>query len=138
MAWEARLGLKPNATLQWHLSEERRRQAHPEAPTKQAARSGELVAPQPPAPTPPWSAPGWEPGADGSHGCGSADGRARRLSCRATHDAPRNYPPFPQSETRTALPPRQTTRGYLAQTRANHAWDRSPHSVPHRHTQREG
>ena len=34
MAWEARLGLKPNATLQWHLSKKRRKQAHPEAQTR--------------------------------------------------------------------------------------------------------
>src|SRR5260221_9017573 len=94
-------GLKPRTALQWHLLEQRRRQAHPEAPPKQTATSDELVAPQPPAPTPPWSAPGWEPGADGSRGCGYADGRARRLWERATHDGPRSCPPFPQNETRT-------------------------------------
>src|SRR6266581_3408901 len=122
MASTARWGLKLEFPLQWHLLEQRRRQAHPEAPTKQTAASDELVAPQPPAPTPPWSVPGWVPDADGSPGCGYADGRARRLWGRATHDAPRNSPPFPQSATRTALPARQTTRGYLAQTGASHAW----------------
>src|SRR6266851_723502 len=124
--------------LQWHLLEQRRRQVHPEAPTKQTATSDELVAPQPPAPTPQWSAPEWKPGADGSHGCGYADGRARRRWERATHDGPRSCPPFPQNETRTALPPRQTTRGSLAQTEVSRAWDRSPHSAPHRHTRHEG
>src|SRR5207245_11252609 len=138
MACGARSGLKPPNPLQWHLLEQRRRQAHPEAPTKQTATSDELVAPQPPAPTPQWSAPGWEPGADGSRGCGYADGRARRLWERATHDGPRSCPPFPQNETRTALPPRQTTRGSLAQTGVSRAWDRSPHSAPHRHTRHEG
>src|SRR5260370_28011029 len=138
MALSPNEGLKRDDTLQWHFSKKRRKPAHPEASTNQTATSDELVAPQPPAPTPPWSVPGWVPDAYGSHGCGYVDGRARRLWGRATHDAPRNYPPFPQSETRTALPPRQTTRGHLAPTGASHAWDRSPHSVPHRHTQREG
>ncbi len=40
MAWEARLGLKPGVSLQWHLSEQRRRQAHSEAPTSK--RLGEV------------------------------------------------------------------------------------------------
>src|SRR5260370_8109470 len=135
---EARRGLKPQRSLQWHLLEQRRRQAHPEAPTKQTATSDELVAPQPPAPTPPWSAPGWEPGADGSRGCGYADGRARRLWERATHDGPRSCPLFPQNQTRTALPPSQTPTGALAQTGVSRAWDRSPHSAPPRHTRHEG
>ncbi len=30
MAWEARSGLKPPASLQWHLFQKRRSQAHPE------------------------------------------------------------------------------------------------------------
>src|SRR5258708_14598370 len=110
MAQSPKEGLKPQHTLQWHLLEQRGRQAHPEAPTKQTATSDGLVAPQPPAPTPPWSASGWEPGADGSGGCGYADGRARRLWERATQHGPRSYPLFLHNETRTAVPPTHASR----------------------------
>src|SRR5258708_24079754 len=136
MAWEARSGWKLLYTLQWHLLEQRWRQAHPEAPTKQTATSDELGAPPLPAPTLPWSAPGSEPAADCSCGCGSCDAPARPLWGRAANDAPRSGPLCPQSETRTARPARQTTVGYLAPTGASRAWDRSPHSVPPRHTPR--
>src|SRR5260221_3202066 len=138
MAREARSGLKQHEALQWHLLEKRRRQAHPEAPTKQTATSDELGAPQPPAPTRQWSAPGWEPGADGSRGCGYADAPARPLAGRArTHDAPSSGHPFPQNETRTAPPPRQTTRGCLAQAGGAPAWGRSRRSVLLLHTRHE-
>src|SRR5438046_1739591 len=79
-------------------------------PKKTTVTVDELVTRQPHAPTRRWSARGWEPDAGCSCGCGSGDGHARRLEGPATHDEPRRSPACRQSETRTALPPRQTMR----------------------------
>src|SRR5947208_295745 len=137
MAGAARSGLKPQNTRLRRLFFEWGRRPRPPARTSQTATSHEPVAPQTPEMTPPGYAGVRVTHTDSSHGCGSSDGRARRLWGCATHHEPRNSPPFPQSETRTAVPARQTTRGYLAQAGVRRASGRSLRSVPLAHTRRE-
>src|SRR5437667_6885303 len=130
MAWGALSGLKLAHSTTVALVGAKEEASPPSSPTKQAAMSGELVEPQPPAPTRQSSARGWEPDEACSCGCGSGDGRARRLEGPATHDGPRSGPPCRQSERRTVWPTRQTTREYRVQARASHPWGRARRSGP--------
>src|SRR5260221_2834619 len=114
--------LKPLSSLQWHLSKGRRRLAHPGSRNKRAATSDGLAKSPPLAPTPPWSALWWGQAARCSFACGDADAPARLHGGYArTHGEPSSCHTSPQSETRTALSPRQTTRGSRAQTGASPA-----------------
>src|SRR6266567_7274769 len=118
------------------LVEEEEEASPPGSPSKQAATSSELAKSPRPAPARQWSGRGSGQDAGCSCGCADVDVRARRLWERATHDEPSSGPPFPQSETRTALPTRQTTVGSPAQRRADRAWDRGSRRVPPSHTRR--
>src|SRR6266849_8572808 len=125
MACGARLGLKPIGPLQWHLGEDRWREAHQGGQKRTAATSDEHQAWQPPAPGWQWSETRSSPAAGCRCDCAWSDERARRLWASVRpRDERSDDRVCPQNETTKGWPARQTTQGYRAQERVSHAWGR--------------
>src|SRR5436189_5696129 len=78
MACGARLGLKPEGTLQWHLGEARWREAHQGGQKKTAATSDECEESQRPAPGWRWLELPSSPAAGCRCDCAWSDERARQ------------------------------------------------------------